>query len=447
MSDTRRIQSVIAALFGSVAIDLLLVLASLTFVHIYSSTVGIVALLILPVYFLVLRKFSKPLAQSQKDVMADYAQVESNFIDTMHGVAEIKLLNKEHFFEKQSATVFGKFQQSFADLGKLNISFGVASDVVGVFFMMSMIGVASLQVITKQLQLGEMVALLGMSGNIVPAVNRLVIANVQIQEAKVAFDRMFEFTSMEKEQKEGTISSLDLREGFSVELKSMSFRFPGRKQILTNVSLILREGEMVSLLGESGGGKSTTLQLIQKFYRPEKGAILVDGKNLEEIDHKTWRSLLSCVPQEVKIFNGSLIYNITLSDQEEDFQRAISFCEEMGFGKFFNEFPQKYSTLVGEEGVNLSGGQKQLVGLARALYRRPKVLLLDEATSSMDRDTENFIMLLLLQVKHKTATLMVTHRIKTARVCDRIYLLKNGETSQQENFEGQFSKNILRGID
>ena len=206
-------------------------------------------------------------------------------------------------------------------------------------------------------------------------------------------------------------------------MQNISFRFPGRKQILKDVSLHFNNGEMVALLGESGGGKSTLLQLIQKFYSPEAGTIKTD---ITTIDAQQWRETIGSVPQDLKIFNGNLLYNITLSDQPEDYQKAVAFCEDNGFGKYFQEFPQNYLTLLGEEGVNLSGGQKQLVVLARALFRQPKILLLDEATSAMDRNTENFILSLLQKAKSEMAILLVTHRIKTAQRCDRIYILEEG---------------------
>ncbi len=449
MNDTRRIQTVIATLSGSVAIDLLLVLVSLGFVFAYAWQVGLIILVSLPVYFFALLKFNKPLQQAQKGVMAGYAMAESNFIDTMQGVAEVKLTNTGKFFEQQNANIYGEFQQRMADLGKLNIRFGLTSEIIGVFFMMAMFGFSAWLVLDKQLLLGEMVALLGMASNIIPSVNRLVIANVQVQEAKIAFDRMFEFTSMEKEDfkiekrkaEEQISQARELPPLFrrggqavrSVRLQNLSFRFPGRKQILKDVSLEVNQGEMVALLGESGGGKSTTLQLIQKFYEPESGSITVNETPLSKIDNEMWRSVIGCVPQEVKIFNGTLLFNIALSDTPKDFQHAISFCEDLGFGKFFNELPQSYLTLVGEEGVNLSGGQKQLVALARALFRKPSLLLLDEATSAMDRNTENFIMELLLKLKPEMAILMVTHRTQTADRCNRVYMLEQGTILMEES--------------
>lgn len=425
MSDTRRIQSVIATLTGSAVIDFLLVVVSIGFVTIYSWWIGCVLLVCVFAYTLILLKFSKPISQSQKEVMAGYALTESNFIDSMQGVTEIKLMNKENLFEKLNQSVYEKFQDRIFSLGTLNLRFSLITEITGVIFIMTVFGLASFQVLSKKLSIGELVALLGMAGNIIPSLTRLVVANIQIQEAKVVFDRMFEFTSMEKESNstEAIIEATNLH----LKIDSVSFRFPGRKQILSDVSLEVMTGNMMALLGESGGGKSTLLQLIQKFYPAENGSISVNGVALHDISTDDWRSHLGCVSQDVKIFNNNLLFNITLSDDIEINNAAIAFCEKNGFGYYFNQLPQSYLTLVGEEGVNLSGGQKQLVAVARALFRNPKLLLLDEATSAMDRKTEHFVIQLLNSFKERMAILFITHRIKTASHCDRIYVLENGK--------------------
>jgi ATP-binding cassette subfamily B protein len=432
MNDTRRIQAVISIVSGVMVIDVLFIIVSVIIIFTYSNTIGFIILSVVPIYFCILIWFNKPVINKQKEVMNGYAMAESNFVDTIQGVSEIKLMSKRFFFEKVNANIYSKFQQKIAGLGMLNIKFAWVSEVTSIVCLLIVFSVSSWFVLSENLRLGEIVALLTLTGNLLPSLNRLVVANIQIQEALVAFDRMFEFASMEKEETTTKNPSLDLDDISSLELKSVSYRFPGRKQILNDVSFRVNKGEMIALLGESGGGKSTTLQLIQKFYWPEQGTILVNGKNLNEINHQTWRERLGCVPQDVKIFNGSLIFNIILSDQKEDFQRAISFCEETGFGKYFNELPQNYLTLVGEEGVNLSGGQRQLVALARVLYRKPELLLLDEATSAMDRNTENFILSLLFRLKPEMAILMVTHRTQIANACDRIYTIENGIISTNE---------------
>jgi ABC-type bacteriocin/lantibiotic exporter with double-glycine peptidase domain len=425
MSDTRRIQSVISILSGSAVIDLLLVLVSTGFVMFYSWWIGVVLVTCMGAYLFILWKFNGPISLAQKQVMAGYAFTESNFIDSMQGITEIKLMGKGRLFEKMNQAIYQQFLERMSSLGMLNSRFGLVSEITGGLFTMLVFSLSSYLVIRKELSIGELVALLGMAGNMIPSLTRLVVANIQWQEASVVFDRMFEFTSMSKEEvQEGKV--MDYDSPLYLQLDRVSFRFPGRRQILSDVSMELRTGEMVGLTGESGGGKSTLLQLIQKFYAPESGTLLVNGTDLQEYATESWRSMLGCVSQEIKIFNNSLLFNITLSDEAEVNERAVAFCEQTGLGAYFRLLPQSYLTVVGEEGVNLSGGQKQLVAFARALFRNPKLLLLDEATSAMDSHMERFVLDLLQKNKHRMAILMVTHRSSTSLQCDRVVVLDKG---------------------
>ena len=424
MNDTRRIQSVISTIFGTIIMDLLVVMISFSFAFAYSFLIGIILISSLPVHFLILYSFNKPVVEAQRETMAGYAMAESNFIDSVQGVIDIKLLNKQTFFGKMNAIIYAEFQKKIAALAQVNIKFSLVSEVSGVFFMISIFAVASWLVISKEMKLGEMVAVISLAGSVLPSINRIVISNIQIQEAIVAFDRMFEFTSMKTE-----VALTNTKMKFSLSqltVQDITFRFPGRRQVLNELSLQLYKGQITALMGESGHGKSTFLQVLQKFYEPESGLILADGIDLQSIDAAAWRSQIGSIQQEPKIFNGTLLYNISLSDSEEECRSAILFCKETGFDKYFTQFPHGYSTVIGEAGINLSGGQRQLVVFSRVLFRRPKLLLLDEATSAMDRSMENFILGLLEKDKKERITLLVTHRIKTTEQCDRILILENG---------------------
>ncbi|MBS1507023.1 MAG: peptidase domain-containing ABC transporter [Bacteroidetes bacterium] len=423
MNDTRRIQSVITMVSSSIVIDFLMIAIFLGFVFLYSTLIGFIMLGALPSYFLILYIFNKPVLRTQKEVLIGYAMSESNFVDTIQGVTDIKLMNKGSFFQRINASIYSVFQSKVMNLGKLNIKIAFVSDVTAIIYMVTVFGVSSWLVLLKELKLGEMVGLLSVVGNVLPAVNRLVMANIQIQEAIVAFDRMFEFTSMKKEPEGGTNTFSSEK----IEIQNISFRFPGRKEILQGITFGFGRGEIVALLGESGKGKSTLLHLIQKFYSPEAGKILVDNVDLQQIDTMRWRETIGCVPQDIKVFNGNLLFNITLSDDIEEHSHAMMFCAKNGFGKYFEEFPQGYMTLIGEEGINISGGQKQLVALVRALFRNPNILLLDEPTSAMDTSMESFVLEFLIKEKRRKSVLIVTHRKTVAEACDRVYFLGNGE--------------------
>jgi ATP-binding cassette subfamily B protein len=194
--------------------------------------------------------------------------------------------------------------------------------------------------------------------------------------------------------------------------------------------LTLRKGEFVALIGEVGSGKSIFFQILQKFQNFENGQIIVNGTiSFQDIAPNVWRNAIGVVSQDVKIFNTNLLDNIVMGDLLQEGERAVAFCEKFGFNHFFESLPQGYLTIVGEEGVNLSGGQKQLVALARALFRKPSLLILDEATSAMDKNTELFVLNLIEKIKTESCVIMVTHRGNIERIADKVYQLQNGVSS------------------
>lgn len=425
MNDTRRIQNTINAIIGNFIIDILVILISLVVVFTYSSLVGGLICMGFVVFVTIAYKFHRLILYSQKEVMQTYAMNESNFIDTIQGIETIKSEGKESFFTNLTQRVYDLFQLKIFNLGRVNINYGFWSEITGVILLIFIFSITSIQVLNKELLVGEMVAIISLVSSIVPSINRVAIFNVQIQEAKVAFDRMYEFSSINPEIS-NIKTNFEVNNFNQIEIKNINFRFPGRKQLLTNVSLLIKKGQMVAILGESGTGKSTLVQILQKFYIPESGELLIDNISLSTISTHSWRNIIAVVPQQVKIFNGTLLDNICLGDSINEAERVIAFCKQHGFDSYFSNFPQSYLTLIGEEGINISGGQQQLVALARALYKKPQVLILDEATSAMDKNLENFILNLLLKMKKEITVIMVTHRINTASKADKIFILENG---------------------
>ncbi|MFB0946786.1 MAG: ATP-binding cassette domain-containing protein [Spirosomataceae bacterium] len=296
-------------------------------------------------------------------------------------------------------------------------------------------------VLNADLQLGEMMAILSIAVGMVGAIARLATTNIQLQEAKVAFDRMYEFAALKPE--ENNISESTKMGGVKLlVIKDLSFRFAGKSALLKDVNLALKRGEMTVLLGEVGSGKSVLLQIIQRFYGFENGSITVnDSTNIQDFNLTDWREKLGVMPQEIKLFSGTLLDNIILGNVAEEAERAMTFCKEMGFDRYFEALPQSYATIVGEEGVNLSGGQRQLVGLARALYQNPAVLLLDEPTAAMDSKTAAFVMDLLQKLKPNLAILMITHRLDVTTGIDRAYRVEDGVTQRLDVVDYQLVGN------
>ncbi|PIB33050.1 peptidase C39 [Gaetbulibacter sp. 5U11] len=449
LNDTQRVQRVISQIVGNVVINALVTIVSLGFLFYYSWQTGLIASISLPFYFVLIYSFNKRIINAQKEVMQSYAFSESNYITSMQGIATIKNNNRQIIFQKINQLIYGNFQEKAFNLGKINVRLSVFSGVFSVLFLMGILVYTSIQVYDETMQLGELMAILGVAGSLLPSVASLALITIPINEAKVAFNRMYEFASMDKEQK-GTTEISDFN---ALEIKNLSFRFAGRSQLLKDINIKVNKNECIAIVGESGSGKSTLGQILQKFYSFENGTIAINNKtNLTELNTENWRTILGVVPQEVTIFGGNVITNILLG-QEDTPENIVKFCQKYGFEKFINTLPQSYTTILGEEGINLSGGQKQVIALMRALYKKPKVLLLDEFTSAMDRKTEQFVLDLLNKLKSELTIIFISHRLHSLpKIADRIYVLENGiiadsgnheKLMESKNFYSEFWKELI----
>jgi ATP-binding cassette, subfamily C, bacteriocin exporter len=427
MNNSRRLQQSINLLTSNVILNSLVVIISTVYIFTYSSIIGGITLLSIPLFVWLVWQFNKPIIEGQKEIMSAYAHTESNYVDTLQGIDVIKNSNREAFFSSITKEIYGIFQTKTFDLTSLGLRFGLLAETIATTLIVAIFAFTSWLVLDTQIKIGEMMAILTMASTIIPAVSSLAMTNIQLQEAKVAFDRMFEFVNIHPEYEPAEIQIIG--EIKSLKIKNLDFRFAGRSRLLKDISFEVHKGEMIALLGESGSGKSTLLQILQRFYEKETGKILINNQDWQQINTPTLRSILGVVPQQIKLFSGTLLDNICLGSSVEEAESIVKFCQDYGFAKFFEGFPQSYLTILGEDGVNISGGQRQLVALARALYRKPQLLLLDEATAAMDRNTERFIVELLENLKSEICIILITHKMQTAKKCDRIYLLEDGKIS------------------
>ncbi len=409
LNDSEKIQSAVQYVLSQAIVDALLVIVSLGFLFYYNQETAFFAMAIIPLLILLLVIFIKPIKNQQHQAMHHHAINESNYIETINHIHTIKSHQKELFFNKKAQTTYSNFQNSVYSFQKLALRFNLSNDLLNTICLVLTITFGSFLYLENKIQLGELLASLSIIGILIQSVENLVLANVRIQGAKVALERMFEFTEEEKENKPQDPSSpINLNH---LHFNNLTFGYPGQGDLLENISLSIHKGEITSILGENGCGKSTLIQIIQKFYSAYSGEIIVNDQNLKDIPTAAWRQIIGVVPQQIEVFNGSVLDNICMEDGDSCEKNIISFCEDWGFDQYFTKLHHGYHTLVGAEGINLSGGEKQLIALARALYRDPQLLILDEATAAMDRKTEQFVLNLIKRVKGQKTVLFITHRL------------------------------------
>jgi ABC-type bacteriocin/lantibiotic exporter with double-glycine peptidase domain len=429
MNDTQRIQRAVSNILASVIIDALMVLVASGAIIWFDWEIGLASLVWLPIFGFIVYRFHPVILGGQRSVMSAYAANESNYVDTIQGVGVIKLHGKEGFFSAVTNAIYRLFQDAALQLGKIAIRYQFWTQATSVLFVVGIILWSAVKVLADTMTAGELMAILQMVGMLMASAGTLAGANIQLQEARVAFDRMYEFTSIPNEKEREAHQPQSLTDTFEeLRVKDLRFRFPGRPLLLEGINFQLRRGQWITIMGESGMGKSTLLQILQKFYAPESGAIKINGVDFDLLDFADWRSHLGVLPQQVKLFNGTVLDNILLGEAPESPEKLEAFFQEYDLDNYFRQFPNGYATIVGEQGVNLSGGQQQMLGLARALWRKPSLLLLDEPTASLDRDTERFVLALLDKLKAEMGILVLTHRLSTARRADQIVVLNRGKT-------------------
>lgn len=425
LSDSLRIQQAVSYVLGDMAIQALLLLITLGFLFIYCWPIALGCLGMIPVIFGIVRLYQGDIVQGQRDVMIAHARNESNYVDSIRGMSTVKVMNRQPLFNEMAGGFFRNLQDAMLKLGKTKIRFSFLLEVVTSLFLLGVIGWASVRVLHGTLGIGGLIAIVQLAGVLMQTVITVAMTNVQVQEAAVALDRLYEFTLLEPEfvpaQEGGAVVPETFRQ---LIVDKVSFRFPGRRLLLENVSLELKRGEIVALAGESGQGKSTILQVLQQFYLYE-GSVRCNGQELKGIDVPGWRKLIGVVPQDIAVFSGPLIANLCL-DAQPDVQRLVEFCREYGFDRYFEQWPMSYATILGEGGVALSGGQRQLLALARCLYAAPQLLLLDEPTSAMDAATERFVIGVLQRYRKQAGVLVISHKDSLTQLADRIYVLENG---------------------
>ncbi|MDX9880768.1 MAG: peptidase domain-containing ABC transporter [Prolixibacteraceae bacterium] len=424
LNDSQRIQRVVINLSSNILIDVLIIISSLCYIFVLSVSAGLISLLAIPVFGLLAYKFNRKVIEHQREVMQTHAITESKYIDTIQGIKVIKSGNKEPLLSKAVQSVYNFFQEKVYELGILGNKINFFAQAGSVILISGVIAWTAFLVLDEQLLLGQMMAIITIVGSLVTSVINTAMANIQFQEAKVAFERMYEFSAAEPEFEvpEVPVEKISIDE---IAIESLNFRFPGKSLLLKDISMNIRKGEIIAIFGEIGCGKSTLLSILQRFYPFESGQIVLnENTDWSTIKNNEWRYHTAYVPQHGKLFNTTILENISL----EEFPNAdniIDFCKEMGFDTFIHEFQQGYATIVNESSANLSGGQQQLIALARALYQKPQILLLDEATASMDRRTEQFVIKLLLKLKKDMIIVLVTHRVHLAKQTDRIYIIED----------------------
>jgi ATP-binding cassette, subfamily B, bacterial PglK len=405
------------------------------------STIGILG----GVSFLFLRMTKKKMERYGKEALDERSKVIKTVNEGVGGFKDATIMNRQVWFIE-------KFQKSISSLAKTHIfqqtTKQAVRPVVETIAIVGMLGI-SLVLLERGYSIGELASILALFAlsiqRLLPAINSIVGEYSSLKYHSYALDPIHEdlMSLKEYEDKNRNISKEKFELNKKIELKDVSFSYSDSKEkVLENISLTIKKGSAIGLVGTTGSGKTTLVDIILGLLEPTKGNVFVDQKSILE-NITAWQKNIGYIPQFIYLSDDSIKNNIAFGLEEKDIDEEklkeavrVSQLEE-----FVNKLPDKLDTFIGERGIRLSGGQRQRIGIARALYNNPEVLVMDEATSSLDNVTEKFVIEAIERLKKDRTVIIIAHRLTTVKNCDTLYVLKDGKIVAQGSYQKLLQEN------
>jgi len=266
-------------------------------------------------------------------------------------------------------------------------------------------------------------------------VRSLATLNMGIQHGLSGARRVYEIIDLKRKIDEN-INAKDLViDKAKIEYEDVSFAYDGEKEVLKSVNLKMEGGDVIALVGHSGAGKTTIMNLIPRFYNASSGEILIDNQSIYEVSLFSLRKNISLVSQDITLFDDTVLANIAYANSEASKEKILEASKFSATHDFVEQLPEKYDTLIGENGVRLSGGEKQRISIARAILKDAPIILLDEATSSLDADTEHKIQEAIMYLTKNKTTIIIAHRLSTVLRANKIFIIENGRVADEGNHD------------
>lgn len=367
-------------------------------------------------------------------------EVNARAVDTLTNFETVKAFAAE----QREANRFDQAKQRYADAATQSqqslAGLNAAQSAIMNGGLLAVALTGAWKAFQGELQPGDVAALTLMLMNVYQPLNILGWAYREIKQASVDLERLFQTLQIKPDVADVDEAPALAVTGGGVQFEAVSFAHDGRARSVSDMSFELKPGQFIGLAGPSGAGKSTLLRLLFRFYDPDQGRVLIDGQDISKISQTSLRENLGLVPQDVVLFNDTLRENIHYGRPEADEAALWDAVERAYLKDFVESLPDGLETRVGERGLKLSGGEKQRVGVARAILKNPPILILDEATSALDSETESEVQAALAEAAKGRTTIAVAHRLSTIARADQILVLEDGRLTEQGDHAALLAK-------
>ncbi len=403
-----------------------------------SPKLTLFALLPAPLLSYSVYKIGSSMQKRSKSIQESYAAITNLVQENLSGIRVVKSFTRETFEIKRFEALNKEYFRKNLSLGKLQALFFAFLTSLTAVSLLPVVWVGGLSVIEGKMTVGGIAQFIVYVSMLSWPIISIGWVTSIIQRAASAQIRLNEIFNIKPDRTEGEtgIASLKKFHG-AVSFRNVQFHYPGQENnlILKNITLDIAAGSKVAIVGATGSGKTTLVNLIPRLYEPVNGSVLIDGQDIKKLPLKQLRELIGFVPQVNFLFSDTIENNINWGSRDNDADEVIEASRIAMLYDDVQEFPDGFQTMLGEKGINLSGGQKQRACIARAIAWKPQLLVLDDALSAVDTDTEARLFDALLQKLPDTTIILISHRISTVKNCDRIVVLKNGTIAESGTHE------------
>ncbi len=392
-------------------------------------------LIIMPVMLVLITWFGEKLQKYSRRSQNQVSDLSAILTEIFSGIRIVQAFAAEAYeiarFSKE-AEVAMKAKYSTERLKAIQIPIIGFLQALSFLFLLFF---AAWQISTGYLTVGKFFSYLSGAALLIDPIGHITSNYNLFKEGEASVDRVFELLAIKPAVEEQFDAMILPRVNGKVEYRHVTFAYKLGEPVIDNISLLAEPGEVIALVGSSGAGKTTFVNLIPRFYDPQAGEILIDGVKIRDVTLNSLRRQIGIVPQETTMFSGTIAQNIAFGQNEFDMAAVEEAAKIANADQFIRNLPDGYYTVVGERGVNLSGGQRQRIAIARAVLLNPRILILDEATSALDSESETLVQQALERVMQGRTVFIIAHRLSTVRKCDRILVLEKGQIVESGTHE------------
>ena len=431
VNDMETIASIFSQGLFMIVADLILMLSVLAVMIFLSLKLSFIIFAILPFILIATRLFQRAMKVAFNDVRNEVANLNSFVQERISGIKEIQIFNREKIENEKFIKINEKHKNAWLKTVWYNsIFFPIAeistSITIGllVWYGGGLVGLGQ-----SSITLGTIFLFIQLSQMLFRPLRQIADKFNTLQMGMVAANRVFKILDNSEFIKDEGKLKPNIIDG-NVSFKKIEFSYDSKNQVFKDFNLNIKSGEKVAIVGSTGSGKTTIVNLLLRFYELDKGEILIDGKNIKEMSIDLLRSNISLVSQNIFLFADSIYNNIVLYNKKISINKVIEAAKKIGIHNFITKLPNSYNYNVKERGIMLSEGQKQLISFLRAYVSEPSILVLDEATSSIDSKTEKLIQYATSKIIENKTSIIIAHRLSTILNSDKIILLDKGEIKE-----------------